>query len=318
MKAVGMLLLALLLTGAVLIRICLGIMAYLRRRRRLLRRRQGQQRLNDSSVLHGPDASSASIKSAKKPQWVLQEIIRLKAAYPRFGCRKIAALFNRIYRHRHNTSIGKSTVALMIQQHQYAIHHAQRQVRNKPRSVYLKNRLWALDLTLVKDNVKQPHLILGIVDCGTRAYVSLEQIADKTSSTLLKAIINAIDTYGAPRKILMDNEPSFKSTLFRALLWLKGVKVQYTQVASPWQNGRIERFFGTFKAEIKRTLVEASRLEQRLIEFRCWYNFLRPHSSLQIRTPAEVHNQRKPDPRTPVYHVALWDGALSGFYQPPD
>ncbi|MEM9594705.1 MAG: integrase core domain-containing protein [Acidobacteriota bacterium] len=44
-----------------------------------------------------------------------------------------------------------------------------------------------------------------------------------------------------------DNEAVFTSRRFRWVLIVLGLRHQLTQVASPWQNGRVERFFGTLK-----------------------------------------------------------------------
>lgn len=67
------------------------------------------------------------------------------------------------------------------------------------------------------------------------------------------------------------------------------------------------------------TVESREELETSLQRFRVWYNQVRPHQSLQGRTPAEVwtgwdvHQRRA---RQPVWFEA-WDGLLTGEYLPP-
>ena len=44
----------------------------------------------------------------------------------------------------------------------------------------------------------------------------------------------------------------FRSVAFRITLWLAGIRHQLTVPGCPWQNGRIERLFGTLKAKLDR------------------------------------------------------------------
>ncbi|MCP3673497.1 MAG: transposase [Gammaproteobacteria bacterium] len=67
------------------------------------------------------------------------------------------------------------------------------------------------------------------------------------------------------------------------------IKHQKSDKGCPWLNGRIERFFGTFKSKLKLLPENVSfDIQRLLIEYRCWYNHLRPHDYLDGSTPAEV------------------------------
>ena len=72
--------------------------------------------------------------------------------------------------------------------------------------------------------------------------------------------------------------------------WLAklGVKTLFIEPGSPWENGYIESFNGKMRdelldREIFTTLAEAKVL---IGEWRKEYNQIRPHSSLNYRTPA--------------------------------
>jgi putative transposase len=102
--------------------------------------------------------------------------------------------------------------------------------------------------------------------------------------------------------------------ILRGALALLGVRVQTTDLASPWQNGAIERLFGTLKRDLAR--VCEGDLTQLLIEWRWYYNFARPHQRLNGRTPAEAWHRLKKQTGRGVA-VNLWSGNLRGWYFGP-
>ena len=127
-----------------------------------------------------------------------------------------------------------------------------------------------------------------------------------------------LQRYSKPggRRVRTDNEAVFQSRLFKTALRLLGIRHQTTELHCPWQNGRIERFFGTLKQQLDRWAVaDRGSLNASLMAFRFWYNHVRPHQHLQGRTPAEVWEGV--DPRRPPYKrlwFEAWDGLLQGEY----
>jgi transposase InsO family protein len=209
---------------------------------------------------------------AKKPDWVPQEIIRMKALMPHSGCRTLAASFNRRFAHK-AVSVGRTYVNETIRKHEYEIRVLRKKLKHrKPRSVPI-NRVWAMDLTGKQDSTGQVHNILGLVEHGSRANLCLHGLRDKASITLLRHLLDAIEKYGKPTFLRTDNEAVFTSRLFRFGLWLLGIGHQRTDKGCPWMNGRIERLFGTLKGKLR--LWEIDSLEQlnnALVPFRFWYD----------------------------------------------
>lgn len=102
----------------------------------------------------------------------------------------------------------------------------------------------------------------------------------------------------------------------RTALHALGVKIWVASIACPWENGRIERFFGTFKAAITRILIEGADLPHRLIEFRAFYNHVRTHQHLGGRTPAEAWSGIPKQHGPHGEFTSLWHGELTGWYFP--
>lgn len=191
------------------------------------------------------ETASTARRNRAKPAWVKQEVLRLKALMPGGGCRKLADCFNRRYGFSRRMTVGKSFVSNTVSKHLYEIQVLRKQIKNaRPKSVPL-NWVWGMDLTGKPDTSGRLHMLLGIVEHGSRAALCLEALPNKLSWTLLGHLFLAIGRYGKPRFVRTDNEAVFTSRLFRLALFIFGIRNQTTDLHCPWQNGRVERFFGT-------------------------------------------------------------------------
>lgn len=226
--------------------------------------------------------------------------------------------FNRL--HAGRMSVGKTFVADTIRRHRYEIRACRatiRRRRGRPGSI---NRVWGLDLTGKTDESGQLNNIVGLIDHGSRASLTLTALPARTTIVLLRVLFDAIERYGMPGAIRTDNESIFTGRTFRLVLWLLGIRHEKTELHCPWMNGRIERLFGTLKQKLNCWIVsDIDGLNASLTEFRTWYNSIRPHQSLHGRTPAEIWNgtdsYRRHHRR--AYWYEAWDGLLTGIYIPP-
>jgi transposase InsO family protein len=262
-----------------------------------------------------PDTPARQPRNAPKPPWVTQEVLRLRALSGR-GCLKVAEMFNR--RHADNgMTVGKSFVAKTIKKHSCQLLLLERGIRNaKPRHVP-RNLIWGIDLTQVRLDKTTAVPVLGMIDHGSRACLNLQHLADLSTIGVLEVLLAAMKRFGKPKVIRSDNGSIFTSHLFRWTLACLGVRHQRIEPFMPWQNGRIERFFGTFKAAIGQVVLPpASRLQGALDQFRFFYNHIRPHTAHNGKTPAEAWNKIQKTRTTPVW-FETWGGVLTGDYYPP-
>ena len=207
-----------------------------------------------------------------KPQWVRDEVLRLKALMPGNGCRKIAVTFNHM--HRRRMTVGKTFVASVLKKQGFRLAEIRRQIRRRrPRSLP-KNVVWALDLTYLEDQARERHTVLGLIDHGTRACLALRDLPDKGSIAVLRALLDVIERFGKPKVLRTDNEAVFTSAVFRLGLRILAIRQQRTAPFAPWQNGRIERLFATFKALARKWRIDRTGLQKDLDRFRFWYNFI--------------------------------------------
>ncbi len=261
----------------------------------------------------------ASLRSRvnRKPAWAVRQIVLLKAHLPHAGCRLIALTFNRVFAHR-DVSVSKSFVYEVLRRNEQAVAQARKAIRQTvPRPVAV-NHCWGLDLTARADATGQVHSILGIVDHGSRLAMVLTRVPQKCAWTLLGHMCLAIARLGRPRCVRTDNEHCFTGRVFITGLRLFGIRHQRTDLHCPWQNGKIERLFGSLKYMLRRlSLADGGAIDGLLADWRCWYNTIRPHQNLGGMTPQEAWDGVDPfhAPQAPkeVRFVEGWDGLIAGF-----
>jgi putative transposase len=263
------------------------------------------------------EATSPPVRTRAKPAWVREEIIVLAAYGSTLSCRKLADTFNGRHAAEEMT-VGHDLVWRTLRDHQADIRLQRQRLKRRAHRSGKPNHVWGMDGTGKTDEQNRLHFLLGIVDHGTRRCLTLETLPDKASTTILRALLATIDRYGKPMAIRTDNEAIFNSRLVRfALAWL-GIRHQTTERHCPWQNGRIERFFGTLKQKLDQwTVPDCLALKASLDLFVAWYNHVRPHQHLQGMTPADAWNgidiRRRPVRRRIWFEA--WDGLLQGEYQ---
>ena len=264
--------------------------------------------------------------SQQKPAWLKEEIIRLKAIMPQAGCRTIVGICNRRFADSRQVSVGKTCAHQILQRHDYEIQILRRNLKHAKPKVVPRNLIWGDDLTGKTDAHGKLHSLLGIIDHGSRHFLYLQALHDKTSHTLLACLREIIRTYGKPKIIRTDNETIFTSRAFRLGLKQLGVRHQRTDPGCPWQNGRIERLFGTLKQVLDQRIYfplplgeglgVREQLNTDLTTFSYWYNHVRPHQNLNGQTPAEAWNgiDSYAKPPKQEHWFEAWDGLLSGYH----
>ncbi|MCO7227589.1 integrase core domain-containing protein [Pleionea sp. CnH1-48] len=255
-------------------------------------------------------------KNRKKPEWVVNEVIRLVALMSsQSGCRKLADLFNEL--HGSKETVSKTYVYNLRNKHAYDIQALKRNLKHKRPKPVPKNTTWAMDLTYITTVDQKQQIILAIIEHATRACLKLEVLDNKSSTRILLSLIQTIKQFGFPKNIRTDNEINFCSRLMTTAFTLLNIKHQRTKVAAPWQNGKVERFFGTLKSKTRTLLFDnQNHLNNELNTFRFWYNHVRTHDYLDGKTPTQCWDSTKHSNREKAQWFDKWRGLLRGYYIP--
>ena len=128
------------------------------------------------------------------------------------------------------------------------------------------------------------------------AFPSISEVISAKSTaeitiTLLKA---GIAEFGKPKAIMTDHGSQYyankcdkdnQNTKFRATLDILGIKHYLARVNRPQTNGKVERFFLSYKTEY------ATGTFTNVKDYMRHYNECRPHMSLHYKTPKEVWDE---------------------------
>ena len=266
----------------------------LRRKPRRIRRRRGCRKPPAILCRDATAIEAALSGGRRKPEWVHQEVLRI-AVFIR-SCRNIVDAFNR--RHGQYMTVSHGFVNNVCRANQEVLAHRRRVMRRRSPWFYPRNGSWAMDLTQLPGVPGGEKITtLGLIDQGTRRKLCLCAIARKCTWILLGHLCFAIAEFGKPRSIKTDNEAMFTSWLWKRALRWAGIRPQRIKPRHPWQNGRIERFFGTLKTALRGMKFSSHALaQQALDEFAGFYNHARPHRNLGALTPIEAwHGNTRQD-----------------------
>jgi transposase InsO family protein len=127
-----------------------------------------------------------------------------------------------------------------------------RHVRLPPKYLYNLThpyQIWFIDhmhLRTLPNGQKVYSLI--ILDGFTRFMLTDEICLSKTARDACLILLRAFARWGLPEEIVSDNAKSFTSLLYRLLMGVLRVKVNYITPGHPWENPFAESFIGVLRA----------------------------------------------------------------------
>lgn len=130
---------------------------------------------------------------------------------------------------------------------------------------------------------------LAAVDDYSRFSIMLDACINERATTVKECLISAFETYGLPRRILMDNGSPwgrFSDSYSPIEVWLilLGIEISHGRPYHPQTQGKEERFNRTLKAELigQRYFTDLADCQYHFNQWREIYNHIRPHESLGV------------------------------------
>jgi len=226
----------------------------------------------------------------------------LAALRPRFGYRRLHVLLL-----REGHVVNRKRVYRLYRREGLAVRRRPRKKLRAVRPMPLcapsrPNERWAMDF--VHDYLVGGRRLrtLNILDAHTRECHAIEVDTSLPGSRVVRVLDVLVAKHGLPDGITVDNGPEFISQALDRWAFANGVALHFIQPGKPVQNAHVESFNGRFRDEC---LSQAyfPTLARARVEIELWredYNRVRPHSSLDYRTPAafgelaRAHAQRAP------------------------
>lgn len=204
----------------------------------------------------------------------------------------ILALWHERQRSSHKTWLYLKEKGFTVSQRQiqkiYVNHELKMNRRKRPSQIkFVKyewpkpNDLWHTDWSVCPYTGKQ---LIAFIDDHSRFIVHAELFGNATTENTIIAFEKAIKKYGHPEHILTDNGTQFTPARtekgpFTKWCEEKGIKHILGRVHHPQTNGKIERWFGTYKSTEYKP--ESDTLET----FVKYYNEERMHQGINYKIP---------------------------------
>lgn len=154
------------------------------------------------------------------------------------------------------------------------------------------------------DGSNKRYYLVGVIDSCTRV-IWAEVVTDIKAISVMFAVLHCFNYLAMDYNIkfaeaLTDNGPEFgpknsskkEHHPFERLLMEMEIKHRYTRPYRPQTNGKIERFWRTLNEDLIEGTYFSSidHFKQELNDYLLYYNKLRPHQSLNGKTPSKIND----------------------------
>ena len=230
---------------------------------------------------------------AKKDAPVLEAMHELAGQYPRYGYRRI-----QVFLERRGIKIGVDRTHRLwrLAKLQVPRKRPRRRVAtNRPRPLAPEQaqQVWAYDFVFDGCGNGQQLKCLTVVDEYTRECLAIDVKGSIRSRQVIEVLSRLVSTHGSPRYLRSDNGPEFVSRAVLQWLTTASIDTAYIDPGKPWQNGSNESFNGKFRDECLSLEWFPDRINAKITieDWRKHYNEVRPHSSLDNKTPLEFKQE---------------------------
>lgn len=236
-------------------------------------------------------------ESDNKKDFILSnKIAEIYAQYPMYGYRRITAILR-----REGFSANRKKIhRLMREMNLYAIYpkpNTSKKGKQKYAFPYLLNdivvnkahQVWQVDITYLR-TVSGFVYLVAVIDVYSRMIVGYRLSNNLCVESCKSALEDAILSFGVPSIVNSDQGSQFTSDDWIELLSFHKIKISMTGKGRCNDNAYIERLWRAFKYEgsLLYHWNTIAAIKNNIKNWITWYNFKRPHQSLDYSTPADI------------------------------
>ncbi|ADU46597.1 IS481 family transposase [Intrasporangium calvum] len=254
-------------------------------------------------------------------------VAEMRRAHPRWGAKRIRMELLRKPVEGVTVPAVRTIVRVL---HRQGL--SQPRPRKRPRSSYRRferpgpMQLWGIDIVggialidVATGVVREAKLVTG-VDDHSRYCVMAAVVERATGRAVCLAFAQALGRFGVPEEVITDNGKQFTDrfgrhgtrngeVLFDKICRRNGITHRLTAPASPNQNGKVERFHGTFRPDFLDDAGPFTSVEEAQAAVDAWvhdYNVDRPHQALDDKVPVTPVERFAPVPAEQRAVLPLW------------
>ncbi len=148
---------------------------------------------------------------------------------------------------------------------------------------------WSMDFVSDSIVTGRRFRALAIIDNYSRECPAIEVDTSLGGARVVNVLDRLAETRGLPEVITTDNGPEFAGHHLDEWAFRKGVKLNFIRPGKPIENAFAESFNGRLRDECLNTnwFLNLKHAREVIEDWRKDYNQVRPHSSLNNRTPEE-------------------------------
>ena len=244
----------------------------------------------------GLEAPIGRLRKAAKPKLpplVKQQIVEVKKQHPGFGVRRIAQWLRRTL----FLPASPETVRRTLHHHQLLPKTKPRRMKkNPPKPRFFErstpNQMWQSDIFCFRLDGRNAYLI-GFIDDHSRYMVGLGLFRSQTGENVMEVYRTAVGEHGVPKEMLTDNGRQYASWHGKTRFQQELAKDRIHHIRSaphhPMTLGKIERFWRTIWQEflVRAQFDSFESARERVALWVKYYNYKRPHQSLEGLVPAD-------------------------------
>ena len=154
------------------------------------------------------------------------------------------------------------------------------------------NQVWSTDITYLPV-LKGHFYLVAIIDWYTRKVLSWRISNTMDTHFCMAALEEALFSYPKPEIFNSDQGAQFTANVFTARLTQAQVRISMDGRGRCHDNIFIERLWRSLKWELiyLKAFEDGQHLIKEVKDWFNWYNRIRPHQSLNYRTPDEIYYQ---------------------------
>jgi transposase InsO family protein len=203
--------------------------------------------------------------------------------------------------------------------------------RKRPRESYVRferpgpMQLWQMDIvgglrlvSAVTGELREAKVVTAVDDHSR--YCVIATVAERaTSRAVCLALAEALARFGVPEEIISDGKQFTDrfgrhgtrngEVLFDKICRHNGITRRLTAPASPNQNGKVERFHGTFRPDfldVAGPFTCVDEAQAAVDTYIAGYNTDRPHQALDEKVPVTPAERFSPVPAAQRELISLW------------
>jgi putative transposase len=228
---------------------------------------------------------------------------------PRLGTRKVYHLIQEELKANH-LKFGRDKLFSLMEEYQMLIKPQRRYVQTTMSKHWMRkwpnlikdikaeepDQVWVSDITYIKTQEGNCYLNM-VTDAYSRKIVGYAIDDTMETESMIEALCMATKQREADKNTIhhSDRGVQYCSKEYVELTRENNIRLSMTENSDPYENALAERMNRTIKEEfgLNRKLANKQQVKDLLKESIHLYNSRRPHLALRMKTPEEVHRNKK-------------------------